>query len=91
MDGPHVRNSLVFLLLLAIGVAAFTLGYTRGWIRFVDPSRESHPIRGIDVSHHQGRIDWRQVGAAGIRFAFIKSTEGESLQDPRFAHNAAAA
>lgn len=27
---------------------------------------------GIDVSEHQGRIDWEQVRAAGIDFAFIR-------------------
>ncbi|MCR5791927.1 MAG: lysozyme, partial [Lachnospiraceae bacterium] len=27
---------------------------------------------GIDVSHHQGQIDWQQVKADGIEFAFIR-------------------
>lgn len=30
-------------------------------------------IRGIDVSHWQGTIDWTKVKAAGIRFAIIKA------------------
>lgn len=29
-------------------------------------------VLGIDVSSHQGVIDWDQVAAAGIRFAFIR-------------------
>lgn len=29
-------------------------------------------IPGIDVSHHQGEIDWQQVAASGVRFAFIR-------------------
>jgi lysozyme len=45
------------------------------------------PLSGIDVSHFQGEIDWRAVAAAGVRFAFIKATEGLSDVDPRFAQN----
>lgn len=41
-------------------------------------------IRGIDVSHHQGNIDWMQIRAAGIQFVYIKSTEGVTYQDPKF-------
>ena len=29
-------------------------------------------IPGIDVSHHQGIIDWKQVKAAGVEFAIIR-------------------
>ena len=31
-----------------------------------------HSRRGIDVSHHQGHIDWDRVKAAGYDFAFIR-------------------
>lgn len=29
-------------------------------------------LLGIDVSSHQGRIDWEQVAASGVEFAFIR-------------------
>ncbi len=45
---------------------------------------ESH---GIDVSHHQGPIDWGRVAADGIDGAYIKATEGRSWVDPQFARN----
>ena len=32
-------------------------------------------IPGIDVSHWQNDIDWREVRRSGVRFAFIKATE----------------
>jgi len=47
---------------------------------------EAH-LPGIDVSHFQGEVDWRAVAAAGVRFAFIKATEGLDDVDPRFAQN----
>lgn len=46
---------------------------------------------GIDVSHHQGIIDWAKVRADGISFAFIKATEGMTFVDPRFVANVAGA
>jgi GH25 family lysozyme M1 (1,4-beta-N-acetylmuramidase) len=41
-------------------------------------------LRGVDVSEHQGDIDWEAVRRAGIRFAGVKATEGEDFVDPRF-------
>lgn len=35
--------------------------------------------RGIDVSTHQGDINWAQVKADGIDFAMIKATQGRSV------------
>lgn len=44
-------------------------------------------VQGVDVSWHQGPIDWRALKGAGIRFAYIKATEGGDHVDPRFATN----
>ncbi|MCR1781101.1 hypothetical protein KVF89_01020 [Nocardioides carbamazepini] len=49
------------------------------------------PVEGIDASHHQGPIDWERVAGAGIRFAYLKATEGTGFTDPRFAAHRAAA
>lgn len=53
----------------------------------VEPSAERFPVRGIDVSHHQGVIDWAKVRASGQTFAFIKATEGADFRDTRFTEN----
>lgn len=45
---------------------------------------------GIDVSQHQGPVDWTKVGASKS-FAYIKATEGTTLVDTRFATNWAGA
>lgn len=44
-------------------------------------------IRGIDVSHFQGNIDWQAVAGDGVRFCFIKATEGVGNVDPMFHRN----
>jgi lysozyme len=46
-----------------------------------------HMLPGIDVSHFQSVVDWAGVAASGIRFCFIKATEGAANVDPRFAQN----
>ncbi len=45
----------------------------------------------IDVSHHNGAIDWPAVAAAGIVLAFIKATQGVGFVDPAFERNRSAA
>jgi lysozyme len=39
---------------------------------------------GIDVSSHQGSIDWRSVATDNIRFVYIKATQGDHYVDPEF-------
>lgn len=44
-------------------------------------------LRGIDVSHYQGDVDWFAVAQGGLSFGFAKATEGASTVDDRFVHN----
>jgi lysozyme len=44
-------------------------------------------LSGVDVSHHNGAIEWERVAHAGYVFAFIKATEGSDRPDPIFAPN----
>ncbi|HXD93164.1 MAG TPA: GH25 family lysozyme [Bacteroidia bacterium] len=45
-------------------------------------------IIGIDVSSYQGTINWTQVKAAGVTFAWAKATEGLTVTDAQYANNA---
>lgn len=71
-----------FGLLLLTGLAAGLLHWARNPIRL-----RSGEHRGIDVSAHQGRIDWPTVAAAGIEFTYIKATEGGDWVDDHFQAN----
>ncbi|MEZ0230960.1 MAG: GH25 family lysozyme, partial [Planctomycetota bacterium] len=44
-------------------------------------------VEGVDVSYHNGTIDWKKVQAAGIGFAFIRVSDGLNLVDPQFTAN----
>ena len=50
--------------------------------RHRDPRR--YPVHGIDVSHHQGLITWSRLPRQGVRFAYLKASEGGDLRDPMF-------
>ncbi len=38
--------------------------------------------QGIDVSHHNGSVDWNKVAAAGVQFAFAKASQGADASKP---------
>lgn len=46
-------------------------------------------MRGIDVSVHNGNIDWQKVKNAGIQFAILRAGYGRELsqKDSRFEEN----
>lgn len=44
-------------------------------------------LKGIDVSHHNGSIDWAKVKADGVKFAFIKATQGTSYSKVDYFRN----
>jgi len=46
-----------------------------------------YDVIGVDVSRHQGRIDWRTLAGSGIGFAYIKASEGATFRDANFATN----
>lgn len=62
---------------LAAGLYALYLGY--------EPGATRYPVRGIDVSHHQGPVDWAAVAAGPVDFVYLKATEGGDFRDPLFA------
>ena len=46
-----------------------------------------YPVVGIDVSNHNGRIDFDKVKADGVSFVYLKASEGKSYTDPSFKKN----
>ena len=77
---------VLFAALLLAGGAMVALLYT-GVIHINNPSRKQYPIRGVDVSHYQGEIDWERLAKEDIRFAYIKATEGSKYKDDHFDQN----
>lgn len=74
------------LLLVAVAGIALVAGavITYPWL---EPARLLYQRHGIDVSHHQGPINWPRVAQTGVSFAYIKATEGGDFVDKRFQFN----
>ncbi|MDQ4094679.1 MAG: lysozyme M1 (1,4-beta-N-acetylmuramidase) [Actinomycetota bacterium] len=80
------RKALIVVVavaaLVSLGVAWWFL-----WVPNWRPPLEAGERYGVDVSAHQGVIDWDAVAADEIEFAYIKATEGGDFIDDRFADN----
>lgn len=82
-----VRN-IVLILTVMLTLATCSNAGGGESARDVKPRREGALIDGIDVSSHQGDINWEKVTANDdIRFAYIKATEGETYQSPHYVYN----
>lgn len=78
------------LFYVAVG-CVITIGGAAYFFMNWEPDRNKFAVRGIDVSHHQGEIDWRSVAGDDVAFAYMKASEGESFKDGAFARNWAGA
>ena len=85
--------SMVLAALLVLLGCLMVWGYKNRvsifhWIRGeIVVNRAEYPIVGIDVSSHNGEIDFDKVKADGYSFVIIKASEGLEHHDSRFATN----
>lgn len=82
MARRRLKQFGIFVALTGTLLIAARLAYP--WL---EPARFVYSTHGIDVSHHQGAIDWRSIARDGVSFAYIKATEGGDFVDPRFQEN----
>jgi len=54
-------------------------------------SIDTTAARGVDVSHCQSEVDFKQALASGLSFVFVKASEATELSDPTFAKHWSAA
>jgi lysozyme len=50
-------------------------------------SRNQYPVKGIDISHHNGNIDFAKVVADSVDFVVIKATDGVTFVDSCLTRN----
>lgn len=75
------RVGIALLAVVGLAIAAWL------WAIAWHPSDSAWPRQGIDVSRHQGLIDWPTVAGQGVDFAYIKASEGGDQRDWRFEEN----
>lgn len=82
-----MKNRIILWSAASLVVAGIVAASGFFYFKTFSPDRDSYPVRGIDVSHHQGQIDWQRVAADDVAFAVIKATEGGDHVDDAFATN----
>lgn len=86
---------------IAVMIVSVTALAIAGWMAFrmfrhrpahIDVSREVYPVKGIDISAHNGAgIDFAAVVSDTVDFVYIKASEGETFRDSLFYRNYAGA
>lgn len=82
-----VRWVVLIIALCVLGCAGAAVCVYYGILQLNNPSKTQYPVRGVDVSHYQGDIDWKRLEEQDVDFAYIKATEGSSHTDEKFARN----
>lgn len=57
----------------------------------VNIDHKEYPVTGLDISSHNGVVDFQRLAADSIDFVVLKATEGATFKDPRFQTNYRAA
>lgn len=78
---------IFYILALSFVPVALYFMYFHGIWRFNYPSEKEYPIQGLDISHHQGEIDWNLIPKERYQFVYIKATEGGDFKDKKFKRN----
>lgn len=74
---------LIFIFVFIISVIALYFLFSNGILWFVYPDKK-YQIRGLDISHHQGNINWEKLSKYNFKFIYIKATEGDDFKDMKF-------
>lgn len=62
--------------------------YLLCWFEDKEDDKPVNYRKGIDVSKHQGTIDWEKVKASGVEFAMLRAGYGQNNIDEQFERNA---
>lgn len=82
-----------FLIAIVVTAIVAVCGFIHAYRQYIanspamEPDAERYPIRGIDVSAHNGEINFDKVKNAGYEFVLIKTTEGTDFKDAMFINN----
>ncbi len=82
-----LKITLIVWSFLILAGCVLALLFRNGVLWFNMPSKKKYPVRGVDASHYQGKMDWETIANQGITFAFLKATEGSGTVDDCFQQN----
>lgn len=94
--GKSKSRSIFSNLFLKVGAVLVVLGlvaagyYELKRLHFFEKDvtlGNRYTVRGIDVSNHNGKVNFDKVAAAGYSFVYVKASEGATYKDARFKSN----
>lgn len=77
------RITFAFVGIIMIGAALMCSCYYSA----ATVNRSKYPVFGVDVSNYQGIVNWDALEEQGVKFAFIKATEGSGHVDESVSRN----
>ncbi len=85
----RLKTLIVDLILLAVLAGLGFLGYTmvREKKLFINEWFVGDGLKGVDISSYQAEVDMKSLANQGIRFVYIKATEGSNHTDEKFKTN----
>lgn len=97
LSGKRVRNQRVITIIVSAIIMVSVVLIVFDSIKkskkqrfhsFYD-NKYSHlyPVKGVDISHHNGKIKWEFFKNEGVSFAYLKSTEGTTHKDNAYNKN----
>ena len=86
------RLAILIIVLTVVAIAATMVSrFSISRKSHVDVDRSIYPVMGVDVSGHNGPVDFDSLAAAGVQFVYIKATEGATWRDRLYELNYRAA
>ena len=73
-------------IISAIAILLFLVVKNRHYFR-KDWRLKAYEVHGVDISHYQFDVDFKQLKNDGVQFAFVKATEGITFKDDHFKKN----
>lgn len=83
------KTIIINLILIAVlvGFGFFCYMLIKEKKMFVNEWFLGDALRGVDISSYQADVDMKSLSNQGVRFIYIKATEGSSHVDERFKEN----
>lgn len=81
------RLSILSAILVVVFIALAYHRYRQHSQADTFAKSNKYSVRGVDVSHHNPILNWKEVESQNIQFAYIKATEGLTHEDRNYPYN----
>lgn len=80
------KKGFILVIVILFCVFIFAIIQVRNYFspKGILIDKQKYPITGIDLSKHNGVIDWEKIKKQKINFIYLKATEGQDYVDPSY-------